>query len=62
MHLVYLEPDKLMPRFTVKIGEHITLSQLSPGKVWLSWDGGEGMECSEAQLAEWLERFYGENF
>ncbi len=62
MHLVYLEPDKLMPRFTVKIGEHLTLSQSGPGKLWLSWDGCEGMECDESEVAKVIERFYAETF
>lgn len=38
------------------------LRQRKDGKYWLSSGRGEGMECSEGEIGEMLERFMQERF
>lgn len=57
---MYAMHDTLKPG-TLKIGE-FTLCQQSEGKIWIQHDSGEGGEFSEAPLAEYLKKYYEENF
>lgn len=45
----------------IQIGAY-TIERTASGKLWLVHETGEGMEVNEAQLAEWLAKFYAEQF
>lgn len=45
----------------IKVGPYI-LERTASGKLWLVHESGEGMQVSEERLAEWLAKFYAEQF
>lgn len=49
------------PCASVQIGD-FTLCRQSEGKIWIQRGDGEGGEFSENKLAEFIAKYYDENF